>query len=336
MLNIARLQEKDRRDLFRATAEQMRVNEAIIEKDFWVCWTLDYLFHESPWKEQLAFKGGTSLSKAYGAIQRFSEDIDLILDWTLLGYSKDEPWQQESNTQRSTFCQKANERCVLFLSAPFVPQIFKDLSARTPLPIDIIAHGQDVLIHYPKAFSAAGILPQIKLEIGPMAAWLPHETCSIIPYAAERFPEKFKKPLSQIRTIKAERTFWDKVTILHQEAHREKGRKLLPRYSRHYYDLYRMTSTPIQNRALTDLSLLADVVRFKKNFYYCAWANFETAVPGTLKLLPPEHNIAAFAADYKAMEAMLFGEIPSFDDILAGLTELETTLNALPPPPSRV
>ena len=89
MLNIARLPPNDRRDLFRAAAQRMMVNEAIVEKDFWVCWTLDYLFHESPWQDKLAFKGGTSLSKAYGVIERFSEDIDLILDWTLLGYEKD-------------------------------------------------------------------------------------------------------------------------------------------------------------------------------------------------------------------------------------------------------
>lgn len=332
MLNIAMLNERDRRDLFRTTAEQMHINEAVIEKDFWVCWTLDYLFHDSPWEKQLAFKGGTSLSKAYGVIQRFSEDIDLIMDWTLLGYSKNEPWQQESNTRRSAFCEKANERCSLFLSNSFVPQILKDLSARTPLPIDITVEGQDVLIHYPKAFATTGILPQIKLEIGPMAAWLPHEICSISPYAAEQFPEKFKVRLSQIRTIKAERTFWEKATILHQEAHREKDRKLLPRYSRHYYDLYRMMATPIRNRALTDLCLLADVVRFKKNFYYCAWANLETAVPGAFRLLPPEYNRAALASDYKAMKTMLFGEIPSFEDILVGLADLETALNTSPCP----
>ena len=98
MLNIARLPPNDRRDLFRAAAQQMRVNEAIVEKDFWVFWTLDYLFYDSPWQDKRAFKGGTSLSKAYGVIERFSEDIDLILDWTLLGYEKDTPWIRSRNT----------------------------------------------------------------------------------------------------------------------------------------------------------------------------------------------------------------------------------------------
>lgn len=91
MRNIARLSDNDRRELFRNTADKMGLNDAIVEKDFWVCFTLDYLFHRSPWKESITFKGGTSLSKAFHLISRFSEDIDLILDWRVLGYGKDEP-----------------------------------------------------------------------------------------------------------------------------------------------------------------------------------------------------------------------------------------------------
>ena len=90
MREMAKRPDQDRRDLFRAAAQHMRIHEAILEKDFWVCWALDYLFRESPWSDRMAFKGGTSLSKAFGAIERFSEDIDLILDWRLLGYSDDE------------------------------------------------------------------------------------------------------------------------------------------------------------------------------------------------------------------------------------------------------
>ena len=86
MRNVARLPESDRRELFRNTADKMGLNDAIVEKDFWVCFTLDYLFHRCPWKETITFKGGTSLSKAFNLISRFSEDIDLILDWRVLGY----------------------------------------------------------------------------------------------------------------------------------------------------------------------------------------------------------------------------------------------------------
>lgn len=109
MRNIARLSDNDRRELFRNTADKMGLNDAIVEKDFWVCFTLDYLFHRSPWKESITFKGGTSLSKAFHLISRFSEDIDLILDWRVLGYGKDEPWEKRSNTKQDAFNKEAKE-----------------------------------------------------------------------------------------------------------------------------------------------------------------------------------------------------------------------------------
>ena len=107
MKTVARLSAEDRSDLFRNTANRMQMSDAIVEKDFWVCFTLDYLFHRSPWKDSITFKGGTSLSKAYHLINRFSEDIDLILDWRILGYSLNEPWEERSNTKQDTFNKEA-------------------------------------------------------------------------------------------------------------------------------------------------------------------------------------------------------------------------------------
>ena len=107
MKTVARLSAEDRSDLFRNTANRMQMSDAIVEKDFWVCFTLDYLFHRSPWKDSITFKGGTSLSKAYPLINRFSEDIDVILDWRILGYSLNEPWEERSNTKQDTFNKEA-------------------------------------------------------------------------------------------------------------------------------------------------------------------------------------------------------------------------------------
>lgn len=123
MQRIAGLESKDREALFRNTAQRMGLNEAIIEKDFWVCWMLDYLFLRCEWKDKLAFKGGTSLSKAYGLIERFSEDIDLILDWRVLNYGKDEPWAERSYTKQDVFNAEANDRTKVFLRDIFLPKI---------------------------------------------------------------------------------------------------------------------------------------------------------------------------------------------------------------------
>jgi len=137
MNEVAKLSESERSELFRLTADKMKLSPAIVEKDFWVCWMLDYLFVRSPWKTHLAFKGGTSLSKAYGLIKRFSEDIDLILDWRLLGYGVREPWVSRSNTQQDLFNERANERSAAFLKDVFVPRVKADLETELGRDLDI-------------------------------------------------------------------------------------------------------------------------------------------------------------------------------------------------------
>jgi len=321
--------EKDRAELFRGTAQAMRVHEAIAEKDFWVCWILDYLFQDSVWKDRMAFKGGTSLSKAYGAIERFSEDIDLILDWRLLGYAGDEPWEERSPTKQDAFGKAANQKTAEFLARDFAPVLTADLNGRVGAGIEVGAAGQDVFIQYPRAFSLEAIHPQIRLEIGPLAAWVPNEEKTIRPYAAERFPHLFSQPDTRVRTIAAERTFWEKATILHQEAHRGPERPLPARYSRHYYGMYRLNSLPIRNQALAKIDLLQEVVRFKMRFYRSPWARYEEAKPGSPRLLPPTHHLNELQRDYRAMRGMLFGAVPTFDEITAGLAALERSINEL-------
>ena len=106
----------------------MKLHDAIIEKDFWVCFTLDYLFHRSPWKKYITFKGGTSLSKAFNLIHRFSEDIDLILDWQILGYTKEEPWAVRSKTKQELFNKEANAKAEQFLKEVVCPELQKSLT----------------------------------------------------------------------------------------------------------------------------------------------------------------------------------------------------------------
>lgn len=327
MREVARRPEQERSELFRATAQAMQVHDAIAEKDFWVCWILDYLFQDSPWKNDLTFKGGTSLSKAYGAIERFSEDIDLVLHWRAIGYSEQDAQEGRSGTKQDAFGKEANERTAEFLAQAMAPELAPALSARAGATVEVAAQQQEVLIRYPRSFSLDAVLPQVKLEIGPLASWIPHEDREIRPYAAAHFPDLFAQPQTLVRTISCERTFWEKATILHQEAHRDASKPLPPRYSRHYYDLYRLSQGPVRDSALREMGLLDEVAKFKMQFYRCAWAKYETAKPGTLRLLPPAHYVTELRKDYEKMKAMLFGKVPTFDEIMAGLTKLEQEIN---------
>lgn len=208
MIEIAKLPADDRRELFHNTAAKTGLHDAIVEKDFWLCLTLDYLFHRSPWKEAVTFKGGTSLSKGYHLISRFSEDIDLILDWRVLGYGINEPWEKRSNTKQDAFNKEANQKAEVFLAETFCPQIREGLSAELGLPANLYIDKEDkqtVIFAYPNLFTDASTLQVIRLEIGALAAWTPAELVNIVPYAAEQYMEtgkqEFTDALADARTV---------------------------------------------------------------------------------------------------------------------------------------
>ena len=281
MNSIVRATQDELKVLFSNVSAKIGLSPGIVEKDFWVVWTLDYLFARSPWRTQLAFKGGTSLSKAYGLIKRFSEDIDLILDWRLLGYGLREPWETRSNTQQDLFNEAANARSAAFLKDVFVPCVKADLESESGRTLDIGMDAFDpntVVFRYPCVFGETSILREIRIESGALAAWTPAKTCDIVSYAAEYYPQLFKNPAAHVYTVAPERTFWEKVTILHREAMRTPERGLPPgRYSRHYYDLWCLCQSDVKERAFGDIPLLDAVVAFKRKFYRCNWAHYELA-----------------------------------------------------------
>jgi len=332
MRHIAKLSSSDRQALFTNTADQIGLTGAIIEKDFWVCWVLDYLFNRCRWKEQLAFKGGTSLSKAYRLIERFSEDIDLVLDWRALGYSAEEPWELRSNTKQDQFIKEVNEKAVAFLRNEFTPALRDDISSDLGKSLRMKPDdddGQTILFSYPQEFSDQTILQEIRLEIGPLAAWTPTEKKEIMPYAAEKYTHLFTEPTTSVLTVLPERTFWEKVTILHREANRSNKSTMPFRYSRHYYDLYCMSDSWVKESALQDYNLLEQVVTFKEKFYRSPWAGYEDAKRGTIKLMPPEHSIAILENDYERMRSMIFGDKPTFDNLMVAMTKLENEINSV-------
>ena len=149
----------------------------------------------------------------------------------------------------------------------------------------------------------------------------------ITSYAAIEYPEIFSKASSDILTVLPERTFWEKVTILHREAFRAETSTLPSRYSRHYYDLYCMAKSPVKDRALVDTDLLARVVAFKDKFYRCPWARYDLAKRGTMRLIPPDYNLTKLREDYEHMQNMIFGEKPEFDVIIGDILKLEKEVN---------
>lgn len=314
------------RELFNETAIRKGTTPAIIEKDFWVTWILSKIFHDPDLSSILMFKGGTSLSKVFNVIERFSEDIDLILDWNTI--TQNDPLLKRSNTKQGDFNTSLNKEAHKLLTEKLLP-IFKKLLAPTctcelnqnmPLTINVI---------YPAVFSDAYLHPQVLLEIGPLAAWLPSNQYSITSFAAQSFPQLFEQSTGNVKAIVAERTFWEKATILHHEANRPADSKLPLRYSRHYYDLAMLTLSSIKQTALEQANLLKDVVEFKQKFYPRTWAKYDECLIGKLKLTPPDYRVSGLSADYKQMRTMIFGDYPEFNEILSILHKLEDEVNRL-------
>ena len=331
MDKVAFLEANKRKELIQETSAALGILPAIVEKDFWVCWVLKKIFTNQALKPHLVFKGGTSLSKVFQLIERFSEDVDLILDWGLLGYGEEEdPYQElHSRAQQDRFNKEFNSKTVEYINSTLCPQLDGLLNSCPGVQVSIGDDSQTIKIKYPAAFPHGYIRPELLLEIGPLASFVPRAEFLITPFTAEVFPKVFEEPQCPVVAIKAERTFWEKATILHQQAHRRSPMPL--RYSRHYYDMYKMAQSDIKNIALENLQLLEDVVKFKNRFYQCAWAKYEEAKPGTFKLIPPVTHLDILNRDYRQMKIMIFGEAPEFDQILEAIAKLEDEINALVP-----
>ncbi len=314
-----------------STSDKLNLSKAIVEKDLWVCMILDYLFSEFKYKDAIVFKGGTSLSKVYKLIERFSEDIDLALDWKILGYGAREPYEDRSNTKQIKFNDILNNDTKVFLKDELLPVLQNDfkkiLNGKSwNFYIDEV-DGQTICFDYPKSHTDSSILQVIRLEIGCLAEPIPVNHRRIATYIEDVYPDVFNENIEVI-AVDSLRTFFEKLTILHREANRVNG-NYPTRYSRHFYDVYKMLLTDIKEKSFENIKLLKTVIDFKKKFYASNWAKYDEILEGKLKLIPAEEGLIVFSEDYDSMKKMLFGEKIPFHRIIKTLQEYEHDLNEI-------
>lgn len=336
MDEFARRADRDRRVYFEEAARRRDLTTIILEKDFWVCWTLRRLVRHPDLAGHITFKGGTSLSKAYGIIQRFSEDIDLTIRRTAPGLadlaSPMDPDISGKERVRRTEAIKAGARVfVVGLVIPSLQKAIADALGATvgwTIELDLEdREGQTVLFHYPgadRSSAKAYIKPRIKLEFGARGDPEPFETRSIAPYVADEFPEEFSDAGTAVETLRVERTYWEKATILHALHHNGKFRAGL---SRHYYDLLMLDRAGVTPGAIAQAPLLERVVQNKTLMFADKSASYETAILPTLRLVPTDAFREALRTDYGAMAEMFMAQPPSFVQVLDGLAALQERLN---------
>lgn len=346
MDRMAQSPTRERAELFReAAALRPGMSSAIVEKDFWVCWTLKRIFGSVDIPLHFIFKGGTSLSKAFNALDRFSEDVDLSFDRREFGFeSARDPEKAASGKRRQALLDQLQAECTAVLRDRFLPALLADYSTvlgparQGPSGWGVEIDPQDrqtVSFRYPAALDAAGmgvpgyVRPAVRLELGARSDSWPAHVRTLTPYAAELFPRLFRVPSCRVNTLDAVRTFWEKATLLHAEYHRTGPAVTKERLSRHYYDLYKLAETGIAAEAMKRMDLLERVVEHKTVYFRSAWAHYATARPGGFHLLLSGDRIPALRRDYERMKVMIFGEPPTWDEIAKGLADLERRINGL-------
>jgi len=336
MKEIYLLPTSERDLFFRAAAEALKISFDIIEKDYWVVWTLDRLFALEELKTHLTFKGGTSLSKVYGLIDRFSEDIDLSIERDFLGFDENnDPEKAVSKKKQRAALDNLSDACSKYVQNKMLSDLKASIAEKigTTDGWQIVVDGDDpdgqtLFFEYPSITSKGGyIRPFVKIEMGARSEHWPVSNHKIQSYAKEALKEKIREDEIVVRVLNAERTFWEKATILHQYAHLPEDKKTPARISRHLYDFFRLLNSPVKEKALSELALLERVAIHKSVYFASGWASYGTARKGTLKLSPPERIIAELEKDYALMEPMFFREIPEWKLILKAIDEFEREFN---------
>jgi Nucleotidyl transferase AbiEii toxin, Type IV TA system len=330
---------RDRLDLFLATANRLGAPVGNVEKDFWVCWTLNALYHERPaGGPRLLFKGGTSLSKAYGLIRRFSEDIDI----TVFRDDLDEPASVEllealSNKKRRAKLDAIRDACRAYITGPLREFLGAQLADATGgvgrVEIDEAdPDGQTLLVWYPEIepHDGAYVRPAVRIESGAKSALDPNRPITIRPYISDE-AVGLNLTIGDVTTIEATRTFWDKVVIAHGLRRWYERRGVLrqegERVSRHYYDLHCLLGSEIGKAALADRALGADCVRHARMFFDRPDYDLASAVPGTTAIAPVGGMVDALRRDYANITAMIFGIAPGFEEIVASAKQIDDAVN---------
>jgi hypothetical protein len=340
MSSFATLPAPERRLLVEQVAARQGVVSVIVEKDFWVCWVLGRLFDTDALAPHFVFKGGTSLSKVFGVIARFSEDVDLSVAPASLGFADADLDEAPSASQRGKRMQRLAERCEIRVRDDFLPALEEAIVAVLGGPqrgeqwltfeVDAIADTPNLWFAYPSALPQAGgyVVKRVKLEIGALTRQQPTGEYSIVPMLAETLGAAHDDFTARVVALELARTFWEKATILHAEFHRPQDRPMRDRFSRHYSDFAALWRHASRQQSLARIDILADVALHKKRFFASPWASYDTARPGSFRLVPPAGRHAALARDYEEMRPMFLRDPPSFGDLIRELRQAEEMLNS--------
>jgi hypothetical protein len=329
---ILKLSPEDRVFIFRKTQSRLHLPIGYVEKDFWVVFLLHYLFEESSYRSFFLFKGGTCLSKCYDLIHRFSEDVDISINWDLLPYSNNQPLLERNRSQRKKFNDEARKETAQFIRDTLLPAFQEDFSKDLGKPARLEIDSADpltILFAYESLFPNAGIAPQVRLELGSLSARGPRSAKEVTAYCDVDALISFRPQPFQVYALDPLRIFWEKASILYQVSQRPLEKPIPRHYFRHYSDFYHFAHSPYYAEAIKRTDIRNDVLLMDQTFYPNTWMDYQRA-KGTFSLVPPPERFPELEADKENMKGMFFEESPALETIINQLkiSEKELAQNA--------
>jgi len=326
------LSEQDRTDILQTAAVRLGRQADVLEKDVWVCWVLQALF-SMPNAHPMAFKGGTSLSKIFNAIYRFSEDVDITLDYRAFGEDFDPFHARVSRTALRKFSDRLKGYVRTYsheVVLPYLRNRLTELPTPEAFNIELSDDGEKLWIHYPSAIeiNSGYLQSSVLIEFGGRNVIDPNQQHQVSPYIAEIVSD-LELPVAEVVVLSPERTFWEKATLIHVACNKDTFESGINRLSRHWYDLVMLSRHTCGQQAIENRMLLTDVIKHKELFFNAAYANYGNCLSGGMRLLPNTELLAALRSDFEKMldAGMLYEKPPSFDELIAELEMLENAIN---------
>ncbi len=330
MIKWLSVPESTKKNAYTQIAEKRGMTAFAVEKDWWVVQTLSIIFEMEDAK-YIIFKGGTSLSKAWNLIHRFSEDIDLAIDRAFLGF-EGELTKSQRTTLRKKASQYTAEVFLETLKAKFAEKGFKDLTFQLVETGDSDQDPRIIEIYYPNVIATPGYLqPRVQVEIGCRSLREPFTIQTFASLVDEEYAGKdFAQAGINIPTVNPERTFLEKIFLLHEEFQRPPEKMRVDRLSRHLYDVYHLSKTPFAEKALNDPQLYERIVAHRYNFTRVGRVDYNLHQPQTINFIPPHEIIADWKKDYTTMIEQMIYETnpPTFDEMIKELIQLKERINA--------
>ena len=317
----------ERKVILQQSAAEEHLPEYAVEKDWWVSMALKALFQTSC-NKYLEFKGGTSLSKGWHLIDRFSEDIDVALNHRFFMP------QLDNNTQLKNLRKKSRKYIVATLANDLDAQlkalglsgyeIKPEIVDEAGNPISSDADPTVIYVNYPSVSSDSSpyVPSRVKIEISCLSMDEPFEPRNISSIISAHFPEDDGESESTIPVVLPSRTFLEKAFLLNEEFQKPEPRSL--RMTRHLYDLEKLMDTDFAKMALSDKELYGKIVEHRRKFYHVGYADYDKDYPGSIEFLPPERCLKEWESDYgELLEHFVHGKYLSFQGLLTRITELQ-------------